>query len=374
MDKKLRIAILFGGRSSEHEVSLMSARSVLSALDPEKYEITQIGITKDGVWMAGENVLETLSKELTDDENLKQVVIIPDQYHNRIWEIQIEDSAWNLKPLATVDVVFPVLHGTFGEDGTLQGLLELADLAYVGAGVTGSSVGMDKGIFKDVMRANGISTVESIIVLRSEVEKNIEAVIRLAEAVGKYPLFVKPANLGSSVGITKCNSQADLSEGLMEAAAYDRRVLVERGVDAREIEVSVLGNDGPLASIPGEVLPSREFYSYESKYVDGTSGLLIPAPLPAETTEKIRQMAVSAYKAIDCAGMARVDFFIERVTGDIYLNEINTIPGFTSISMYPKLWEASGISYPQLVDRLVELALDRKVDRDRTERNFRRIS
>ncbi|HEX7541427.1 MAG TPA: D-alanine--D-alanine ligase family protein [Anaerolineales bacterium] len=374
MDKKLRIAVLFGGRSGEHEVSLMSARSVLSALDPEKYAITQIGITKDGVWLAGENVLETLSKGQADDKNLKQVVIIPDQYHNRVWEIQVEDTAWMLEPVAEVDVVFPVLHGSFGEDGTLQGLLELADLAYVGAGVTGSSVGMDKGIFKDVMRANGIPTVESVIILRSEVEKDIEAVIRRAEAVGSFPLFVKPANLGSSVGISKCNSRADLGEGLLEAAAYDRRVLVERGVNAREIEVSVLGNDLPQASVPGEVLPSREFYSYESKYVDGTSGLLIPAPLPVEATEKIRQMAVTAYKAIDCAGMARVDFFVEKASGEIYLNEVNTIPGFTNISMYPKLWEASGLPYTKLVDRLVELALERKADRDHTERHFRRTS
>ena len=372
MDKKLHIAVLFGGRSGEHEVSLMSARSVLSALDPDKYEVTQIGITKDGVWLAGENVQETLSKGQTNEESLMRVVIIPDQFHNRIWKIQIVDSTTRLEPLADVDVVFPVLHGTFGEDGTLQGLLELADLAYVGAGVTGSSVGMDKGVFKDVMRANGIPTVESIIVLRSEVEKDIESVIHHAEKVGSYPLFVKPANLGSSVGITKCNNRADLGEGLMEAAAYDRRVLVERGVNAREIEVSVLGNDTPQASVPGEVLPSREFYSYESKYVDGTSGLLIPAPLPTETSEKIRQMAITAYKVIDCSGMARVDFFVEKTTGEIYLNELNTIPGFTSISMYPKLWEASGLPYAGLVDRLIELAIDRKADRNRPERRFRR--
>ena len=374
MEKKLRIAVLFGGRSGEHEVSLMSARSVLSALDPKKYEITQIGITKDGVWLAGQNVLEALSNGQMDDENLKQVVILPDKHHNRIWEIRIENSTWMLEPLTNVDVVFPILHGTFGEDGTLQGLLELADLAYVGAGVTGSSVGMDKGIFKDVMRANGIPTVKSVIVLRSEVEKEIEAVIRQAEALGPYPLFVKPANLGSSVGITKCNSRADLTEGLMEAATYDRRVLVECGVNAREIEVSVLGNDKPQASVPGEVLPSREFYSYESKYVDETSTLLIPAPLPVGVADKIRQMAVSAYQAIDCSGMARVDFFIEKTTGEIYLNELNTIPGFTSISMYPKLWEATGLPYQKLLDRLIELALERKADRDCTERRFRRTS
>ena len=235
-------------------------------------------------------------------------------------------------------MVFPVLHGTFGEDGTLQGLLELADLAYVGAGVTGSSVGMDKGVFKDVMRANDIPTVESVIVLRSEIEKDLKEVIRQAETVAAYPLFVKPANLGSSVGITKCNSRADLAEGLLEAAAFDRRVLVERGVDSLEIEVSVLGNDKPEASVPGQVLPSREFYSYESKYIDGTSGLLIPAPLSDKTTAEIRQMAVRAYAAIDCAGMARVDFFLDKVTGRVLLNEVNTIPGFTAISMYPKQW------------------------------------
>jgi len=372
MDKKLRIAVLFGGRSGEHEISLMSARSVLSALDPKKYSITQIGITKDGVWLTGENVLEAMDNEEISAENLQQVIIFPDKFHNRIWEVQMKEPTGLLAPLADVDVVFPVLHGTFGEDGTLQGLLELADLAYVGAGVTGSSVGMDKGIFKDIMRANGIPTVESLIVLRSDVEKNIDTVIQQAEAVAPYPLFVKPANLGSSVGISKCNNRADLGEGLLDAITYDRRVLVERGVNAHEIEVSVLGNDNPQVSIPGEVLPSREFYSYESKYVDGTSSLIIPAPLPSKTSDEIRQMALTAYKAIDCAGMARVDFFVEKTNGDIYLNEINTIPGFTNISMYPKLWEASGLPYADLVDRLVELALERKADRDRTERRFRR--
>jgi D-alanine-D-alanine ligase len=374
MDKKLRIAVLFGGRSGEHEVSLMSARSVLSALDPGKYEITQIGITKDGVWMAGKNILEALSEGKWDDPALKQVLFIPDKYHNDLWEIENERSSRLIKTLAKIDVVFPVLHGTFGEDGTLQGLLEMADLAYVGAGVTGSSVGMDKGVFKDVMRANDIPTVESRIFLRSQIEKDMDIILDQAEAVAPYPLFVKPANLGSSVGISKCNNRSDLGEGLREAASYDRRILVERGVDAHEIEVAVLGNDSPQASIPGEVLPSREFYSYESKYVDGTSNLLIPAPLPSGTADRIRQLAVRAYSAIDCAGMARVDFFVERASGRIYLNEINTLPGFTSISMYPKLWEATGLSYPELVDRLVELALERKADRDRTERNFRRTS
>jgi len=365
---KLRIAVLFGGRSGEHEVSLASAQSVLSVLDPEKYEVFQVGITHAGAWLTGDRARDCMEKG--DTEGLLPCTILPDASRPGLYVLR--EGTFEL--LTGLDVVFPVLHGTYGEDGTLQGLLEMADLAYVGAGVTGSSVGMDKGVFKDVMRAIGIPTVESVILLRSEIEKDTEVALKHAESVAAYPLFVKPANLGSSVGITKCNSRADLGEGLMEAAAYDRRVLVERGVDAREIEVSVLGNDAPKASVPGEVLPSREFYSYESKYVDGTSGLLIPAPLSPEMAEKIRSLAVQAYRAIDCAGMARVDFFVEKRTDAIYLNEINTIPGFTSISMYPKLWEASGIPYAELVDKLVELAVERKAQRDRTERRFRRTA
>lgn len=370
MDKKLRIAVLFGGRSGEHEVSLMSAQSVLSVLDPDKYEVYQVGITHEGAWLTGEHARDLMEKGKL--ENLTQCAILPDPSRPGLYGYHETSSGPAMELITPLDVVFPVLHGTYGEDGTLQGLLELTDLAYVGAGVTGSSVGMDKGVFKDVMRANQIPTVESIIVLRSEIEQNIENVIDRAEQVAAYPLFIKPANLGSSVGISKCNNRSDLGEGLMEAAAYDRRVLIERGVNAHEIEVSVLGNDLPQASVPGEVLPSREFYSYESKYVDGTSSLLIPAPLPDGITQRIRELAVRAYSAIDCAGMARIDFFVDTATNEIFLNEVNTIPGFTSISMYPKLWEASGLPYAKLVDRLIELALERKADRDRTERRFRR--
>jgi D-alanine-D-alanine ligase len=232
---------------------------------------------------------------------------------------------------------------------------------------------MDKGIFKDVMRANGIPVVDWVILRRSEIENDMGAAIRKVETLGAYPLFAKPANLGSSVGITKCNNRADLGEGLMEAAAFDRRILVEHGIaNVREVEVSVLGNDDPIASVPGEVLPSREFYSYESKYVDGTSGLVIPAQIPEGTAKQIREYAVRAYKAIDCAGMARADFFVEKESGRVLLNELNTLPGFTSISMYPKLWDATGISYPELVDRLIQLALERKAERDHTTREFRR--
>lgn len=366
--KKLRVAVLFGGRSGEHEVSLMSARSVLNVLDPERYEVTQIGITLDGNWLTGENALEAFEKN--DVKDLSRV-IPPTEPASRqsVFVIRSTKTGEKLETLTAIDVFFPVLHGPFGEDGTIQGLLELADVAYVGAGVAGSSVGMDKGIFKDVMRANNIPIVDSIMVLRNEIENNISQVISKAEAMGEYPFFTKPANLGSSVGISKCNSASDLTEGLMDAARYDRRILIEKGLgNVREVEVSVLGNEEPIASVCGEVLPSREFYSYESKYVDGTSGLIIPSQMPNEITEKIREYAIRAYKAIDCAGMARADFFVDVDTQKIYLNELNTLPGFTSISMYPKLWQASGLTYAQLVDKLIELALQRKTQRDNTER------
>lgn len=362
----LKIAVLFGGRSGEHEVSLMSAQAVLAALDPQKYDVTQVGITHSGQWLSGPNALQDFQAGHT--EGLTPVLLAPDPTHSGLWALRDE----KLELLTRVDVVFPVLHGTFGEDGTLQGALEMADVAYVGAGVLGSSLGMDKAVFKDVMRANGIPVLESIMILRSEIEHDHPSAIVRAEQVAAYPLFVKPANLGSSVGISKVCSTGDLYEGLLEASRFDRRVLVERGINGREIEVSVLGNDRPEASVPGEVLPSREFYSYESKYVDGTSGLLIPAPLSGELVSRIQELAVRAYRAIDCAGMARVDFLLDRDSGELYLNEVNTIPGFTEISMYAKLWDSSGLPYARLLDRLVELALERKADRDRTERRYQK--
>ena len=365
-DRKLKVAVLFGGRSGEHDVSLMSARSVLSVLDPNKYEVTQIGITREGKWLAGANLVEKFAAEKF--EGLEPAIVSPDPSESGLFVLRGE----KLEKLTDVDVYFPVLHGTFGEDGTLQGLFEMADVAYVGAGVTGSSVGMDKGIFKDVMIANGIPVVATKVLTRALIENNMEAAITTAEELGPYPFFTKPANLGSSVGVTKCNNRSDLQEGLIEAAAFDRRVLVQNAVvNPREIEISVLGNDEPIASVPGEVLPSREFYSYESKSVDGTSGLLIPTDLPRAIQDQIRIFAIRAYRAIDCSGMARVDFFVEKDTHRVYLNELNTIPGFTQISMYPKLWEASGLPYPQLVDRLIELAMQRKAERDRTTHTFR---
>jgi len=363
--KKLRIAVLFGGRSGEHDVSLMSARSVILALDPQRYEVIQIGITLEGNWLTGENVLESFENK--DVSKLRSVV--PPTEPGSQSSVRIIRDDGTFETTSDIDVFFPVLHGPFGEDGTIQGLLELADTAYVGAGVVGSSVGMDKGVFKDVMRANDIPIIDSMLVLRSDIEKDLDTVIEKLETMGDYPFFTKPANLGSSVGISKCNSRSDLAEGLMDAARYDRRLIVERGAgDVREVEVSVLGNEDPQTSVCGEVLPSRDFYSYESKYVDGTSGLVIPSQLPDEVTNKIREYAVRAYKAIDCAGMARADFFVENNTNRVYINELNTLPGFTSISMYPKLWDASGMTYSQLVDRLIELALDRKAQRDHTER------
>ena len=367
MNGKLHLGVLFGGRSGEHEVSLMSARSILSVLNRQKYEIIPIGITRQGVWLTGPNVLDALQSDST--EGLTRVTLLPEVGQNILYAIHGE----TLQPLSTLDVIFPVLHGTFGEDGTIQGLFELSDLAYVGANVLSSAVGMDKGVFKDVMRANGLPVLDSIIVTRNEIQSDPGAVIARAEGMAPYPLFTKPANLGSSVGITKCHNRSDLFEGLMESATYDRRVLIEQGVqNAREIEVSVLGNQDARASVPGEVRPSGDFYTYEAKYLDDRSELVIPAPLPKETTRRIRELAVQAFKAIDGAGMARVDFLIDPRDEEVYISELNTIPGFTRISMYPKLWEASGLSYTNLIDRLIELALERKADRDKTERQFRR--
>jgi D-alanine-D-alanine ligase len=373
MESKLRICVIFGGRSGEHEVSLMSARSVVNVLDPKRYSVTQIGITHQGAWLTARpgirsSVLESFQSGQLD--LLAPAVILPDPSRPGLY--MLDDSGCVGDFLTEVDVVFPVLHGTFGEDGTLQGLLELVDLAYVGAGVLGSALGMDKGVFQAIMRAYQIPVVETQIFLRSELASDPQDVLSRAEKVAPYPLFVKPANLGSSVGVSKCVSRSDLLEALLEAARFDRRLLVQRGVNAREIEVAVLGNDFPLASVPGEILPSREFYSYEAKYIDNTSGLLIPAPIPAAIAEQARELAVQAYLAIDCSGMARVDFLLDKDDGKLYLNELNTIPGFTQISMYPKLWEATGVPYSELVDRLIALALERKGERNQTERKYAR--
>lgn len=364
------IALLFGGRSGEHEVSLMSARSVLSVLDRQRYRVIEVGITHEGAWLTGENVLAAFEQGQFD--RLLPACLHPDPSRPGLYVIRNGGEREVLEKLADVDVYFPVLHGSYGEDGTLQGLFEMADVAYVGAGVVGSSVGMDKGVFKEVMRAQGIPVVESMVVLRSEIENDMETVIRRAEAMSAYPLFVKPANLGSSVGVTKCRSRSDLAEGLMDAAQYDRRILIERGVpEAREIEISVLGNDDPQTSVAGEIIPGADFYSYDAKYVLDTSVPVIPATLTETQAAQVSEYAIRAFKAVDACGMARVDFFVSA-SGEVLLNEINTIPGFTKISMYPKLWDASGLAYPELVNRLIELALERKMERDRTVHIYRR--
>ncbi|GAB4469750.1 MAG: D-alanine--D-alanine ligase family protein [Anaerolineales bacterium] len=368
--EKTRVAVLFGGVSGEHEISLLSARSILSALDAQQYEVIQIGITHEGQWYFGENALDALSAGNLD--SCTPATLLPDPTRNGIYLLEKEQSQEILRHLRAVDVVFPVLHGTFGEDGTIQGLLEMANVAYVGSGVVASAVGMDKGIFKDVMKAHQIPVVDWIVFTRQEVDKKLEEVITRSEAIAPYPLFVKPANLGSSVGVSKCHNRQELIQGLRDACRYDRRILVERGLNAREIEVSVLGNEEVEASIPGEIIPADEFYSYDAKYHDDRSQLLIPAPLEPELTEYARSLAIRTFKAIDGAGMARVDMLLDKESGEFFVNEINTIPGFTRISMYPKLWNAVGISYSQLVNRLIELALERKAEKAKNLYRYQR--
>ena len=364
MSKRIRVGVLFGGRSGEHEISLISARSVMRVMDPEKYEVVPIGITKEGRWLASGDPMAALSQ---GDEGLSSpVALLGDPACRGVVSLKELEPHLARALLAQLDVVFPVLHGPYGEDGTVQGLLDLAGIPYVGAGVAASALGMDKVLFKDVMRAHGIPVVQYIVVKRKEWERDPEGVLDRVEQELGYPVFTKPANLGSSVGVNKCRNRKELARGLTDAAQYDRKLLVEAAVpQAREIEVSVLGNDDPIASVPGEIIPSREFYSYAAKYLDDgerASKLLIPAPLREEVAERVRELAIRAYLAVDCAGMARVDFLLSRETGELYVSELNTIPGFTAISMYPKLWEASGIPYPELIDRLIGLALERWAD------------
>jgi D-alanine-D-alanine ligase len=367
--KKIRVGVVFGGRSGEHEVSLRSARSIMDALDPDKYEVLPIGITKEGRWIAGGDPWKALS---SGDEGSVPAVFLSEPGDPTLKAIESTGSqdAQSMRPIAEVDVIFPVLHGPFGEDGTVQGLLELADIPYVGAGVVGSAVGMDKAIFKAVMTAHGVPILPYRLVLRAEWESQPEAVLADIVEHFDFPVFVKPANLGSSVGVVRVTDEAGLADGLDEAALYDRRLLVEQGIAAREIEVSVLGNEEPIASVPGEVIPGDTFYSYTDKYINDDAQLLIPAPLDEATIEQVQQIAVQAYRAIDCAGLARVDFLLDRHTNELWLNEVNTIPGFTSISMYPKLWEASGVPFAELVDRLIELGLARHADKGRNKTSY----
>lgn len=343
----------------------------MQAIDRDKYEVVPIGITREGSWLASGDPLKALSSGAMAESNPALLLAEPSERGLMRLQDQDEEQALTAVQVSRLDVVFPILHGPYGEDGTVQGLLELAGIPYVGAGVAASAVGMDKVLFKSIMLAHGLPTVAYLVILRKTWEQEPDQALARVEAELGYACFVKPANLGSSVGISKAHDRAELRAALDDAARYDRKLLVETAIDAREIEVSVLGNDEPVASVPGEVVPSNEFYDYAAKYLDGESGLLIPAPIPDRTAETIRQLAVAAYRAIDCAGMARVDFLLDRNTGAVYVNELNTLPGFTPISMYPKLWEASGISYPELIDRLIQLALERHADKGRSATEYR---
>jgi D-alanine-D-alanine ligase len=358
--KRLRIGVLFGGRSGEHEVSLASAASVIRALDPEKYEAVPIGITKDGRWLVGTGAVKMLPEVLKSGA---RVMLPADPSAAAL--VAVGPSSG--QPSVMVDVMFPVLHGTFGEDGTVQGLLELAGLPYVGAGVLGSAVGMDKDVQKRLFEQAGLPIVPFLAVRRTEWEHDRARVLKAIKKKFKFPLFVKPATLGSSVGMTRVKSAHEISAAMDVAAEFALKIVVERGVNAREIEVSVLGNDDVRASIPGEIVPHREYYDYAAKYLEGGTDLLIPAPLTKKQVATFQDYAVGAFRAIDGTGMARCDFFLERRTNKIFVNELNTIPGFTSISMYPKMWEASGLPYPKLIDQLIELALELHREKGRTK-------
>jgi D-alanine-D-alanine ligase len=356
--RKLRVGVLFGGRSGEHEVSLASASSIIRGLDPQKYEALPIGITKEGHWRVGEGAQKMLPEVLRTGQG---VVMSADPTESAL--MPIDGSARGQK----LDVVFPVIHGTFGEDGTMQGLLELAGLPFVGAGVLGSAIGMDKDVAKKLMQVAGIAVVPWIAVQRADWERQPKEIRRAIEKKFKYPVFVKPATLGSSVGMTKVHSHAELGPALDLAAEFAMKIMIERAVSAREIEVSVLGNHDPRASIPGEIVPHREFYDYAAKYLEEGTQLLIPAKLKKSEVKKVQAMAITAFRSLELSGMARVDFFIEKRGGKIFLNEVNTIPGFTSISMYPKLWEANGIPFRELITKLIDLALEQHREKARTK-------
>lgn len=367
MKKRLRVGVIFGGRSGEHEISLLSARAIMAAMDPAKYEIVPIGITHDGRWLLTGDPMAVLSAADGHEAGAAESTALVRKAPLR--RELVPGATGSTLPL--LDVIFPVLHGPYGEDGTVQGLLELADLPYVGSGVLASSLAMDKVASKTLLRAHGLPVVAFWPVKRSQWEAEPDRVIADVEARLRYPLFVKPANLGSSIGVNKARDRAQLRAALDEAARYDRKLLVEEAVpNAREIECSVLGNDDPEASVPGEIVPCNEFYDYAAKYLDGRSALLIPAPLTKEQTAQVRALSLRAFQALDAAGLARVDFLMDGASGALYLSEVNTMPGFTAISMYPKLWEASGLPYPELVDRLIELALERHAEKSRVVNRY----
>jgi D-alanine-D-alanine ligase len=368
--KKLRVGLIFGGRSGEHEVSLASARSVIANLDSNKYEVVPIAITRTGSWLLGVKPAQ-LSAPLSHDPTIAgapstqetiNVALTGDPSVHRLIPV---NSGETLRDNGTLDVILPVLHGTYGEDGALQGLLEMADVPYVGCGVIGSALGMDKEKMKMIFQAIGLPIVDYLVYRRNQWERSPDTVLDSIEARLGYPCFVKPVNLGSSVGINKAHNREELEHAMRVAAEYDRKIIIEHGIDCRELECAVLGNDEPLASVVGEVVASNEFYDYEAKYIDNKSQVIIPADLPQATAEEVRRQSIQAFLALDLSGLSRVDFFLEKGSGQVYINEVNTLPGFTQISMYPKLWDASGIPYAELLDRLIELAIERHQDRQR---------
>jgi len=361
--EKLRVGLLFGGRSVEHEVSLVSAASILKALDPNHYEITLIAVTPDGRWHLGAPALPPEAALAGEEVSLPAV---PGT------SALLSVCERNPGSATGLDVIFPVIHGRGGEDGSLQGLLEMAEVPYVGSAVLGSALQMDKEVAKRLLSAAGLPVVPWVSVRSRELQSSASAVCERAVAELGLPLFVKPANLGSSVGISRVAEHADLIPALREAARYDTKILIERGLDAREIEVALLGNDPFEASVPGEIRTTREFYDYEAKYADESTDLLVPAPLSESQIRRVRQIAIDAMRALEGAGLARVDFLLERKTGEFFVNEVNSLPGFTEVSMYPRLWEASGLPYPALLDRLIELALERHRERSALETMYRR--
>jgi D-alanine-D-alanine ligase len=385
--KKIRVGVLFGGRSGEHEVSLLSAASVIQAIDKSRFEVIPIGITKEGKWLTSAHAERLLSGKV-DDHHLRAgdpqatpgaallakgeaVLVPPVPAADRTAIVPFEtDAAGHHATSIDIDVIFPVLHGTFGEDGTIQGLFELANIPYVGAGVLGSAAGMDKDVMKSLFKMAGLPIVKHVTVLRSAWEREPKKVKKLVEAKLKYPVFVKPANLGSSVGISKAHDGKELGPAIDEAAKFDRKIVIEQGVGgkkhkAREIECSVVGNDDPKASVAGEIVPVKEFYDYNAKYLDPGSALQIPAKISKGMQKQVQELAIRAFQAVDCSGLGRVDFLLDPANEKLYVNEINTMPGFTSISMYPKLWEASGLKYSALITRLIELAQERHADKQK---------
>ena len=367
--KKIRVGIIFGGRSGEHEVSFCSASSIIKAINKDKYAVVPIGITKGGRWISPQDSELALQSGKIEGKNT--VILLNDSFSKSLVCIDNNQKLDKSSALEKLDVIFPVLHGPYGEDGTVQGLLELANISYVGAGVAASAISMDKDFMRMVFQQKGLPILKWMTIKRKEWQENKEKILFLVQNGFEYPLFVKPANLGSSVGITKVHKKEELEKAIDLASSYDRKILIERGLEeVREIECGILGNDKPRASVVGEVKPAGEFYDYDSKYTEEGTQLIIPADLPDRVSQEIQRIALSAFKAVDAAGMARVDFFVSKKENKIYLNEINTIPGFTSSSMYPRLWEASGISYPELIDRLIQLALERHQDKKQNKISY----